>query len=89
MCDCDRPQAFRQHIRKARTAHKCCECGTAIVAGDLYEYTSGIWEKPDSFKTCLPCAEERADIDLYHADDCLPCFGELKGYLREDERQSR
>lgn len=43
-------------------AHRCCECSGEIVRGDLYEYTSGVWDAPAAFKTCLPCAEQRAEL---------------------------
>lgn len=59
MCDCDvgnAPSCFRAVQRKARKQHRCVECGKSILAGALYEYTSGIWDgAPSDFKTCLRC----------------------------------
>jgi hypothetical protein len=83
------PSAFRSVARKARKAHKCCECGEVINIGDQYQYSSGIWDgEPDDFKQCLNCgvifeAVTKADYEPY--SDCGPCFGQLKNYLLDSD----
>lgn len=58
--DFEMPQAFQEQARTARKQHVCCECRQLIMPGNKYQYASGVWEgKPDSFKTCLPCANIR------------------------------
>ncbi len=79
MCDCETPKASMTITRRARVEHQCCECGDAIKPGESYEYTSGVWDSPMSFKTCARCAGVR---DFYNAEclsqyDCYPCFGRL------------
>lgn len=51
------PQVFRASDRKARKHHACLECRHAILPGDTYRYSSGIWaDEPQDFKQCLNCA---------------------------------
>lgn len=60
---CEEARVCNSWIKKARVAHRCCECRGEIVAGAHYEYTSGVWDDgPASFKTCLPCAEQRNEL---------------------------
>jgi len=49
------PKAFVTKTRKARKLHICCECNHAINPGEKYQYSSGIWDEPTSFKQCLDC----------------------------------
>ena len=64
-CDCstddfESPSCYRQLTRKARKEHECCECGEAIVVGQKYEETTGVWAgDPERYRTCLPCARIR------------------------------
>lgn len=76
MCYCEPPKAFRQDNRKARKKHKCCECFSIINVGEVYEYSSGVWDYPASFKTCMSCVDVRRTADDIY--DCTPCFGELR-----------
>lgn len=73
-------------LRTARKEHTCCECGGTIAKGEVYEYTSGVWEGQGSdFKTCMPDAELREDLfDLAHAQYGFNygiVFGELRSEL--------
>lgn len=86
-CDCSinpydydgAPECSRTHWRKARKQHKCCECRLPIEPGDRYQYISGVWDgRPDSFKTCAPCAQIRTE---YCPDGYI--FGELRQTLWE------
>lgn len=86
MCHCEISQAFYQTWRKARKAHRCCECGGTIRAGERYRYASGVWDGyPDSFKTCVLCdavkTDHIANLDRY---DCAPCFTQLYEEWPED-----
>ena len=61
----EEPQAFLRITRRARKAHRCCECLGVIEKGESYTYCSGIWDsRPDSFKTCPDCMQLRFQIDL-------------------------
>ena len=52
------PTAFSETTRKARKAHKCCDCDTTIQPGDQYVISSGIWDgEPDSYKHYMNCHE--------------------------------
>lgn len=58
--------------RKARKVHKCYGCYAEIKVGDVYQYTSGVWDEPASFKHCLSCAKV---IDNFHLmDENLSCY---------------
>ena len=58
--DYDPPSFHAVTTVRARTPHRCCECGDVIPVGAHYERASGktdgsMW----TAKTCLPCAEVR------------------------------
>lgn len=79
--DCDGYSDFTsRETPRARKAHRCCECRTAIVPGQSYVRDSGKFDGDFySEKTCLPCAEIR---------DCFCCgngfvFGELWEQMRD------
>lgn len=82
---CDMPSAFSTVTRKARKQHLCFECKTEIKPGDMYQYSSGIWDgTPNSFKQCLNC------WDIFNAatnsagyEDEGPSFGRLKEWFEE------
>ena len=79
----ERPTACSEQRRRARKAHRCCECGREIASGDLYEYISGIWDgQPASYKTCVACADVR-DLACQCAEDeeWLPGLGRLAQWL--------
>ena len=85
-------KCWTREIRKARKAHKCCECRGEIKPGELYEYFSGIWDYPETFKTCLECAELRADADKGQPwDEKTPftCLGETVFESREPDLMRR
>ncbi len=70
MSDFETPSAFTETERKARKAHKCCECRQIIGIGEKYQYCSGIWDGvPDSYKTCLSCLTLRNDYVCKTGDD--------------------
>lgn len=66
-CDCswtdiDGWSVGREEMRRARTSHRCCECGDVIKPGDQYEYASGCWDGEWSvYRTCLPCVAIRRE----------------------------
>ena len=78
--DGDGPSCSSRDLRKARKPHVCCECRKPIARGERYEYASGVWDgRPDSFKTCLLCAEIR---------DHFACNGWIYGELWSDLRDN-
>ena len=73
-CDIDdKPTFYKERWHKAKSTHKCCECGHIIQPGETYHRVNGMWEGfIGEYKTCEPCA------DLYAA---LPCV--MHGDLHE------
>ena len=62
MCDvgsAEMPRLITETMPKARKKHICCECGSVITPGEKYEKISGLWDKFETYKTCLFCAEVR------------------------------
>lgn len=49
------PKCMAYKLRKSRKEHKCCECGKLITKGQMYHYTSGVWEEAQAFKQCYLC----------------------------------
>ncbi len=75
----EQAKCFQTSERKARKEHKCCECYNPINKGDVYQYSSGVWDEPQSFKQCLGCyeimkaadSESRVNCDNGVAFGCL------------------
>lgn len=63
----------------ARKEHICCECDSIIAIGQRYENFRGLWDKFETYKTCLFCAGVRdqaySDFDLLPNEGIV--FGEL------------
>lgn len=80
---CEMPSAFTTKQRKALKAHICCECGNFIHTGEIYQYSSGIWDgKPHGFKQCLNC-HELMNAATRSAEFCdeAPCFQGLNEWF--------
>jgi len=64
---------------KARKNHTCCECGSIIVPGQVYEKIVGLWDEFATYKTCSFCASVRkkalSELDLNLDEGII--FGEL------------
>lgn len=76
-CDCydDEPEFHRVSEKRARKAHKCCECAETIRPGEFYEHASGKWEgKIEAFHTCERCAGLRSS---YFAMGYCVSYGNL------------
>lgn len=86
------PECFDECFRVARKEHKCFECREPIKPKERYHYCSGVWAgEPNSYKTCMTCADLRKDIDAYlrrsgDMDGCI-ALGEL-GYFCEESAPS-
>ena len=66
-CDYDGPEFLSIDTRKARTQHKCCECGHVIEPGEKYEHVAGKWDGwLGTFDTCGMCAELREAVADYN-----------------------
>jgi hypothetical protein len=84
----DAPDAFRVELRTARKQHHCCECPAPIVKGEVYQYSSGVWDgRGASFKTCMPCAEVRedflTDLHKHYSWQETSIFGHLQSEIEE------
>lgn len=77
------PSAFRSVVRKARKAHKCCECHEDINSGDQYQYSSGVWDgEPRDYKQCLNCGV--IFEAMTHSGEEV-CFTQLRDYLIDSD----
>jgi hypothetical protein len=84
MCsdDYDLPEFYDQQVRKARKAYRCCECGTVIPAGEVYEATTGKWDgEVRTFHTHKACADL---WEFVHHVACGGFGGILHGGLAEE-----
>lgn len=84
-CDFDGPSVFNEKMVKARKQHRCCECGSDINKGDIYEYVFGVWDgDASSYHTCEKCSDLRHSLS--GLGFCMS-YGELKSdhaeYLAE------
>ena len=78
--DGDGPAWQNDSTPRAKVRHVCCECGDAILPGEMYHKTVGKWEGGvDTYKTCLACDEIRCN---------LCCDGWTYGALWEDAAAS-
>jgi len=73
-CSCDESaDVYEASARRARVAHRCCECREPIEPGQRYEYASILFDGSWSHaKTCELCARIRDDLCPGGA-----CHGEL------------
>ena len=61
--DGDLPAFSTEKHVKARKPYTCCECGDAIVVGQVHERVTGKWDGTIStYRTCLACAEIRKNL---------------------------
>ena len=69
---CDIADVYNLTNRRARKAHKCCECSKRIEVKEVYEYSSGIFNRePFSYKRCLDCVKLIAFIWGLPETDCI------------------
>lgn len=77
-CYCDYgegPSLLDEKTVTAKKAHKCSECRGAILPGERYLKTWGIWEgEAHTFKRCEDCAEL-----MKWAEAHVPCICWLYG----------
>ena len=60
--DYEVPEFFHSKMRRARKAHRCCECPETIQPGDLHDYAVGKWDgEVIEFRTCARCSNVAAD----------------------------
>jgi len=70
----EHPSCYVHTTRKARLAHKCCECGGTIQPSETYHVHSGIWDsEPSRFKHCPECEQIMKDIQA------TPGFDDYEG----------
>ena len=84
-CDLDDPpSAFKETMRRARTAHRCSECRSTIHPGETYEHVWGVWGGDvDTFKTCPTCLSLRNWVVAH-----IPCFCWNYKSMRADAHQA-
>jgi len=63
-CDGDFPSILEETFPKARKKHICCECGSDIDPGEIYQKIKGLWEDEWlTFKTCMICYNIRHEAN--------------------------
>jgi hypothetical protein len=74
---CETPDCYGRKERKARKAHRCCECHGTIQPGEKYHYHHGVWDgEAKGFKVCIDCDALRAECDRdARYDECTPFEG--------------
>ena len=74
---CEMPSCYGREKRKARKAHKCCECHGTIQPGETYQYHHGVWDnRALSFKVCDDCEALRVECDRdARSDESTPFEG--------------
>lgn len=85
-CYCDGPTAsvYRAKLRKARTQHKCYECGRKILPGEQYENVFAIWEgDAQTCCTCSHCLDLREFVKSH-----VPCFCWNHGNIIEEAHET-
>lgn len=84
VCDYDPPEFCRVSKPRARTQHKCAECGGPIMAGEQYEYVFAKWYgEIDTYKTCERCYDIRKWVK-----NNVPCLCWAHGNMIEDCREA-
>jgi hypothetical protein len=83
-CYCETSWPYWAEVRKARTGHKCLECGHRITPGEQYEHVrarfEGDWFVAD---TCALCIDLRAYVTAH-----VPCFCMMHGSLLDDAHET-
>lgn len=84
-CYCDYgegPSVIDQKTVKAKKAHKCSECRGAILPGELYRKTWGIWEgDAHTYKRCVDCGTLVAWAEAHIKCICFYYGDELSNIL--------
>jgi hypothetical protein len=81
---CEMPSCYGHDHRKARKAHKCCECHGMIQPGEIYHYHHGVWDgEAADFKVCMDCDALRAACDRDARYDERTPFGGLHDSVEE------
>ena len=74
----DPPEWYTERIVAARKDHRCCECTDVIKIGERHQYVAGKWNGDvGQYRTCLSCAELRAETASEFNDYSTPAFGSL------------
>jgi hypothetical protein len=72
------PKCYSQSAPVARKQHICCECRGVIEKGESYHLFSGVWDRPQRYKTCADCQTLRNEICSHIQDsEDYPYFGGL------------
>ena len=81
--DCESPSVYRDEMRKAKKAYKCCDCYTPINPGEQYKYIFGVWDgHASTHRMCVLCEDVRRQCEFA----CVP-FGDLCDAVYECRNQ--
>jgi hypothetical protein len=92
-CDSEMPAFIDQSFPRAAKTHWCCECGTAIRAGERYQRTKGMWDHQFStYDRCRACVDTVRYM-TWRSKKMEGCycevFGQLMEHVQEEWRESR
>ena len=80
--DGDSWDAFTHSMRKARRQHVCMSCRATIAIGEVYHYTSYVYDhSAGSEKMCAECSRDRDEFGKAHA--FYPGARSFEEYLSE------
>lgn len=77
----DYPKFYRERMVRARKTHKCCECHSDILIGEMYNSFTGLWDDFGTWKTCFHCLPLRDEVNKTLKCYDRLCFGELENYM--------
>ena len=81
-------QAYSVQPRKARKAHRCCECRGFILPGEVYQYHHGIGEDgPCQFKMCNECHDLMLQLTSTDPDEAIPFTGLGEAICESQDRK--
>ena len=82
------PTLYSAIPRKARKAHRCCECRQEIPKGTKYIDVNGLWEdRFENFKLCECCDELfHKAVEMHDGmPEDGPCFQNLRAWLLDTD----
>ena len=81
-CDYEPSEVYVKTTPKARTEHRCAECGSKVKPGETYERVFSVTDGyAGTWKTCARCLDLRAFVT-----SLIPCFCWAHNNLHQDAR---
>lgn len=82
-CDYEPSEVYVATKPKARTEHRCAECGSRVHPGEIYERVFSVTDGyAGTWKTCVRCLDLREFVRAH-----VPCFCWAHENLHNDARE--